>query len=379
MYVIRSVLVLLKRRTHSALFLNHWTHCLLLLEDASGDNQRARRPPLDRASSGSSIDVSKPAVQQGNNITGKKPSAPTGSSGSAIPSPSVHVANNINEQQGTGAARQNSQSAAQKVASNTTTAQPLQTPGMSATGRTGAGSSARNTSERDRDTDPADVLNRGIRDATDTAQDAITQTAGAAVGGVGAAADLTTQGISAAEQAAEDTARGLADAADEFSRRSAQRPARSDMSTPADFINQGIRSAAESAESLISQTAGAAVGGINAATNVTTQGVSATERAADDSARNLADAAERTLNAAAEAAGTAAGVVDGTVSSFSESSSRNRPSGFSSYGSPRQGTGVPGYSGNLSSSESDAFDNVNVRVPGGMAWANATPARGTMR
>ena len=120
---------------------------------------------------------------------------------------------------------------------------------------------------------------------------------------------------------------------------------------------------------------GAAVGGISAATNLTTQGISAAERAAEDTARNLADAADRTLNAAA-------GAADSTASSFNGSSSRrNRATGSSGYSNPgpRQGTGVPGYSGSTSGSESEAFDSVNVRVPGGMAWANAAPARGTMR
>lgn len=156
--------------------------------------------------------------------------------------------------------------------------------------------------------------------------------------------------------------------------------------TPADMLNEGIRAAAETAEDAISRTAAAAQQGIEGATNLTTQGISAAEAAAEAAVTNLTAAAESTVQAAATAvgaaagtaagtaeaavkgaataAGAAAGAADGIASAATSGSSRQRVSSSSSGGS---------------ASATGSFDTVNVRVPGNMAWANATPARGPIR
>lgn len=130
-----------------------------------------------------------------------------------------------------------------------------------------------------------------------------------------------------------------------------------------DFLQQGIRAAADTAESVIINTAAAAAGGIEAAASLSQQGLTAAEGAAEDTVRNINAAAQGTLNAAASTVGGAAGVVDGvTQSAASGTSSR-----------ARQGSN----SGRTVTATSD-FDTVNVRVPG-TAWANATPEKGRVR
>jgi len=128
-----------------------------------------------------------------------------------------------------------------------------------------------------------------------------------------------------------------------------------------DLLQQGIRAAADTAESVIINTAAAAAGGIEAAASLSQQGLTAAEGAAEDTVRNINAAAQGTLNAAAATVGGAAGVVDGvTQSAASGSRARQGSNG---------GRGV--------TSTSD-FDTVNVRVPG-TAWANATPEKGRVR
>lgn len=143
-------------------------------------------------------------------------------------------------------------------------------------------------------------------------------------------------------------------------------------SNPADFINQGIQAAASTAEDVVTQTAAAAIGGISGAADLTTQGITAAERAAEDTSRNLANAAETALSAAATAVGGAAGAVDGAVSS----GTNNTTSSNSRTTDRARGNGV---GSGQSAAATGSFDSVNVRVPANMAWANATPARGTMR
>lgn len=142
--------------------------------------------------------------------------------------------------------------------------------------------------------------------------------------------------------------------------------------SPADVVNQSIQAAAGTAEDAITQTAAAAVAGISGAANLTTQGISAAERAAEDTARNLADAAETAVTAAASAVGGAAGAVDGTISSFTSNRTNSRSSTSNRGRDNGMGSGQSG-------TTTGSFDSVNVRVPANMAWANATPARGTMR
>lgn len=139
------------------------------------------------------------------------------------------------------------------------------------------------------------------------------------------------------------------------------------------MLQQGIRAAADTAESVITNTAAAAAGGIEAAANLSQQGLTAAEAAAEDTVRNVNAAAQGTLNAAAAAAGGAAGAVDGVAQSATSSSSGRR----SGAGGSSSGGGGGRGSSTASTSSSD-FDTVNVRVPS-TAWANPTPAKGRIR
>jgi hypothetical protein len=133
-----------------------------------------------------------------------------------------------------------------------------------------------------------------------------------------------------------------------------------DANDPASFLQQGIRAAADAAEGAIAQTAAAATGDIEAAANLTTQGLGAAEAAA----RNLSDAAQAGLNAAATVAGGAAGAAQGVAASARGDPARGRALGSGSSGG-----------GAVTSGD---FDTVNVRVPA-QAWANATRAKGRVR
>jgi hypothetical protein len=119
-----------------------------------------------------------------------------------------------------------------------------------------------------------------------------------------------------------------------------------------------VRAAADTAESAIINSAAAAAGGIEAAASLTQSGLSAAEAAVEDTVRNLGQAAQDTLNAAAATVGGAAGAVDGVSQSFARGTSSSRAT-----------------NGNGGMSD---FETVNVRVPG-TAWANATPEKGRVR
>lgn len=131
---------------------------------------------------------------------------------------------------------------------------------------------------------------------------------------------------------------------------------------PADLLQQGVRAAADTAESVLTNSAAAAVGGIEAAASLTQSGISAAEAAAEDAVRGLGEAAQGSLNAAAATAGGVAGAVDGVGQAAARGGGSSRRRGGSSNGS-------------LSSSD---FETVNVRVPA-TAWANATREKGRVR
>jgi hypothetical protein len=121
-----------------------------------------------------------------------------------------------------------------------------------------------------------------------------------------------------------------------------------------------VRAAADTAESVLTNSAAAAVGGIEAAASLTQSGISAAEAAAEDAVRGLGEAAQGSLNVAAATAGGVAGAVDGVGQAAARGG-----------GSSRRG----GSNGSLSSSD---FETVNVRVPA-TAWANATREKGRVR
>jgi hypothetical protein len=71
------------------------------------------------------------------------------------------------------------------------------------------GSSSSSNSSGSRDFNPADLLQQGVRAAAETAENALINSAAAAVGGIEAASSLAQSGINAAEAAAEDTMRNI--------------------------------------------------------------------------------------------------------------------------------------------------------------------------
>jgi hypothetical protein len=123
------------------------------------------------------------------------------------PSPAVQQANNLADQQVT-----KDTPPAVQVVNNLASGQQQQT--TNPVSPAAAPDTSRGPASRDAATTPADLINASIRAAAETAEEAVTQTAAAAVGGIAGATNLTTQGVIAAEQATEDTARTVADAAE---------------------------------------------------------------------------------------------------------------------------------------------------------------------